>query len=478
MDGSNLSDPREGAGPLGLSSMDAAASYPPPSSTSGISEPPLTDRAPSEGQPVSSESNAQETSTNPVFQLSEQTTSVLDRIRANGGQAANATLAFEAAKEQMMRTMATTDKIPTPSPSGVTTRGGKAGRSGKGPKRASLAGDGVDNAETASQSPSTRGRGRGRPPGKARGSRGRAGGKNGTKKREDREDDDDDDSDSSEVYTPAATQTKSGRAIQKPTVFVPPPPPSPAVNHKRKRTYRRNPESAVCKVCLRGTSPTSNMIVFCDGCNTPYHRYCHHPPIDQSVVDQLDKEWYCRPCEKERNLLASEVDVSKFVPANGASLEERQRYFLGLPPKLLVRLLTRATTLQPSLPVFSPEFKFQDTGEAITITPSTNGHSRSQPASGSQSANRLHPDAMEIDNTPVVQGNEDEEAEDEDLGPPEHPANYPRPGYGLMRSLPPEQDDQQWLVDDEDQNGVFTHVYRADASIADTTQKGGKEPVT
>jgi hypothetical protein len=123
------------------------------------------------------------------------------------------------------------------------------------------------------------------------------------------------------VYSPVVTMTKSGRSVQKPTAFVPPPP-SPTTTNKRKRPYRRNPESAVCKVCLRGTSPANNMIVFCDGCNTPYHRYCHHPPIDQAVIDEVDKEWYCKQCEKERVVPVPESDVADFVTAGGASLEQ------------------------------------------------------------------------------------------------------------------------------------------------------------
>ena len=157
----------------------------------------------------------------------------------------------------------------------------------------------------------------------------------------------------SEVATPVATMTKSGRNVQKPTSFVPPPP-SPTTTTKRKRTYRRNPESAVCKMCLRGTSPASNMIVFCDGCNTPYHRYCHQPPIEQAVIDEVDKEWYCQPCEKERIVPVPEAEVASFVSAAGAGAEQRQKYFASLPPGMLVTLLTKATTLKPDLPLFGP----------------------------------------------------------------------------------------------------------------------------
>ena len=62
------------------------------------------------------------------------------------------------------------------------------------------------------------------------------------------------------------------------------------------------------------------MIVFCDGCNTPYHRFCHHPPIDQSVIDEVDKEWYCKACEKER--IVSVADVANFIAANEAPVEQ------------------------------------------------------------------------------------------------------------------------------------------------------------
>jgi hypothetical protein len=170
---------------------------------------------------------------------------------------------------------------------------------------------------------------RGRPIGRPRGSRARGptrastrGGRGGKRKRND---EDDDNSSDSEIITTSAQTTKSGRNVQKPTSFVPPPQPSPQATpvYKRKKpTYRKNPESAVCKVCLRGVSPASNMIVFCDGCNTPYHQWCHQPPIDKSVIEEIDKEWFCRPCERERIQPVPEVEVLGFVAAEGASAEE------------------------------------------------------------------------------------------------------------------------------------------------------------
>lgn len=64
------------------------------------------------------------------------------------------------------------------------------------------------------------------------------------------------------------------------------------------------------------------MIVFCDGCNTPYHRFCHHPPIDQAVIDEVDKEWYCTQCEKARVVPVPESEISSYISAPGASIEQ------------------------------------------------------------------------------------------------------------------------------------------------------------
>lgn len=247
--------------------------------------------------------------------------------QANGPTASNAGPEPNASQEN-----AADDANGTGASPGILKRGGRGvgrgSRGGRASKRASFAVDDHDAAvamggETGeTQTSSVRGRGRGgRPRGRARGS-----GRGGKRKRGDDDDGDGDrdDSDSSEVYTPTAIITKSGRSIQKPTTFVPPPAPaaSPTTVVKRKRTWRRNPENAVCKSCLRGVSPASNMIVFCDGCNTAYHRYCHHPPIDQSVVDEVDKEWYCRQCQRQRIEPVPEAAVADFVAARGASLEE------------------------------------------------------------------------------------------------------------------------------------------------------------
>ena len=304
--------------PAPLENMPSSA---PPSTsnnmtTSSLSDVPMTDspepavQAPGPNDSVPSSS-----------QLSAQTEQVLKRINLNAANAAAAgTPGWEAAKEQIMKDMATSDKFPTPTPpreASAPTRRGRGGRKASSARNGNMAADEITvktASDLTSTTPAKRGRGGGRPRG-----RGRGGGRGGKRKREDA---DEGDSDDSEVYTPIATMTKSGRSVQKPESFVPPPPASPTTHKRKRTTYRRNPESAVCKVCLRGTSPASNMIVFCDDCNTPYHRYCHHPPIDQSVIDEVDKEWYCKQCARERVLPVPDADVAGFVSAEGAPAEQ------------------------------------------------------------------------------------------------------------------------------------------------------------
>jgi hypothetical protein len=61
--------------------------------------------------------------------------------------------------------------------------------------------------------------------------------------------------------------------------------------------------------------------VFCDGCGTPYHQYCHDPPIEADVVDIPDKEWFCSTCVKSKENIA-EPNADGLVPGDGLSAEE------------------------------------------------------------------------------------------------------------------------------------------------------------
>ena len=61
------------------------------------------------------------------------------------------------------------------------------------------------------------------------------------------------------------------------------------------------------------------MIVFCDGCNTPYHQYCHDPPISSEVIAILDKEWFCIECVKSKEPSPVKEDESQSIQVRDPS---------------------------------------------------------------------------------------------------------------------------------------------------------------
>lgn len=155
-----------------------------------------------------------------------------------------------------------------------------------------------------------RGRGGGRPRVRPVGGSGR-----GTKRKRAQSEDlvIKDDTDVSETFTPLPTQSRSGRRIFKASTFAPvtidleTPTTAKASSgtgimgtadpgKKAKKRYRKPGDASVCKNCGRGHSPVGNMIVFCDGCNTPWHQYCHDKPIGAEVVQIEEKEWFCADC--------------------------------------------------------------------------------------------------------------------------------------------------------------------------------------
>ena len=85
-------------------------------------------------------------------------------------------------------------------------------------------------------------------------------------------------------------------------------------------------EASVCRVCQRGHSPSRNLIVFCDGCNTPYHQYCHDPPVEDEVVKVEEKEWLCSYCTGSRQTALigglGEAELRSASSGEGLSLEE------------------------------------------------------------------------------------------------------------------------------------------------------------
>lgn len=270
---------------------------------------------------------------------------VLKRVSASSDAAAQSgTPGWGAARDQVLKNMVTIDQIST-----SQTPTSKQVASAHATEPITPAEQSALSINATPSSTGSRGRGRGRGRGRPRGrgtpgrgtigrgtlgrGRGRGGGRGGKRKRVDEDEIKAEDDSDSEAYELTATMTKSGRNVQKPTTFVPPPSASLPTNGvsggvgssgvKRKRHYnRKNPESTVCKICYRPHSPTTNMIVFCDGCNAPYHRYCHHPPIEQEVVDVPEMEWYCAECKADPGFQHVEPAIETFV--GGAMLSEQQ----------------------------------------------------------------------------------------------------------------------------------------------------------
>jgi hypothetical protein len=128
----------------------------------------------------------------------------------------------------------------------------------------------------------------------------------GTKRKRGKDDEDtssslselsDSDVDAAAASKKAATKTKSGRHVQKPTQFNPTDTPG---SQKRKNYGKRTAEQALCKVCTRGLSPIANQIVFCDGCNNCWHQLCHDPYIDDEFVTDENRSWFCGSCATKR----------------------------------------------------------------------------------------------------------------------------------------------------------------------------------
>ena len=300
----------------------------------------------------------------PTF--SAQTNEVLARIKEKKAKGVEGSKSRgETAIESELANMSTVGAMTAPDrPTNTTGSGTGAktgGRRGRGPRRrGSPAARGTIKVERVMETafalfdvPTSgrgRGRGRGSRGGRPRGARnGRGGGRGGKRKREDDDDGneegkEDDDTDASETFTPLPTQSRSGRKIfqansftpvviidgehAKPSMSLTTPTKQTNVPAKRRRGgYRRAPgATAVCKNCGRGHSPSSNVIVFCDGCNTPWHQYCHDPPIEGELLQIEQQEWFCTTCTVLRE---EKVQLEGKVAGEGMSLIE---VYFDLPP--------------------------------------------------------------------------------------------------------------------------------------------------
>jgi hypothetical protein len=195
-------------------------------------------------------------------------------------------------------------------------------------------------------------------------------------------------------------------------------------------------------------TPQNNQIVYCDGCNTPYHQFCHDPPIEKDVIQIAEKEWFCKPCVKTREL--AQFGLSSLVPGPDLLVHERKQYFSSLPKETLVSLLTYASAVHPQLPLY-------DRDEVSRILdsepPSPSEHRRTNGNVKLSLAVPSHDTHILSTNGVIAE---------EDI--PDHPpdsyatASFPKPGQGIAaRAMGPESEDMEWLVDDNLE--VFSHIY-------------------
>ncbi|KAJ5084427.1 hypothetical protein NUU61_009006 [Penicillium alfredii] len=149
--------------------------------------------------------------------------------------------------------------------------------------------------------------------------------------------------------------------------------PTSKTSRKRKRVYRKKDANIVCARCQRGNSPSTNAIVFCDGCNAAWHQKCHDPPIDNEVIRVKEMEWYCheckptqKPADEQNRPLAKPRKTQKRsqfmhprqkVPqlelgGDQFTADERRAYLSALSHASLVELLVNVSSRNPSVPMF------------------------------------------------------------------------------------------------------------------------------
>ncbi|KAI9893431.1 MAG: hypothetical protein M1814_006728 [Vezdaea aestivalis] len=390
----------------------------PPSTTSSSATPPQTS-----GQPV------------PVAPLgdlnySASTNAILERMPKSV-----TTSAWEAARNAVLSTVQTSDNMPPPSSTPTAPalppvpRGGRSGRGARPRGAASTAGEGSSRSPVSSTASASGLRGRGR-----------RGGKRGGKRKRTRDDDmssdgmgeDGEEGEGTDNggYTALPTKSRSGRKIQRPTHFDP----AKKTPSKRRGTYKRGPELGICRHCGRGAWTAGNKIVFCDGCQSAWHQFCHWPVITKEVIEEEGREFFCKECVGGKD---GDIDFEKLRKGQGMTLEEvsqlepvvpdradengtlqKKSYLQAVPPPLLIKLLIHASTLQPSLPLFPP---IPDPSQTLL-----NGEKTG--------------DAQNLDQSLSIA------------------ALYPPAGAGIALST--DSVDLGWLQDSDPE--VFSHIYRED----------------
>ncbi|KAK1836558.1 CoA-transferase family III domain-containing protein [Podospora conica] len=295
--------------------------------------------------------------------------------------------------------------------------------------------------------------------------------------------------------TPPLTMTKSGRQVQKPETYNP----ATVDAHTKKRANygKRTAEQALCKHCSRLHSPASNQIVFCDGCNDPWHQFCHDPWIDNAVVQDASKSWFCGACTEKRNRHQSKrqkVAADPPKPAGpppreswAAKTPQQQRaYLLTLSSQELVGLVMTSLELHPDLPIFPAPVPPPAPVEPTADSPGPAGASRSL-FSGSTTEG-LFP---RVDANPTGQmnfvrkttknkggkddkGNEDD-PEDEVGETDPLVALWPKPGKGMFSRML--QDEEAEFMEDDDDYEAFSVILYDDKGkkIEENGIKVGKQ---
>ncbi|VBB84621.1 Putative Protein similar to C30D11.08c of Schizosaccharomyces pombe [Podospora comata] len=261
--------------------------------------------------------------------------------------------------------------------------------------------------------------------------------------------------------TPTATMTKSGRQVLKPDAYNPAA--MEAATKKRVHYGKRTAEQALCKKCSRMHSPSSNQIVFCDGCDAGWHQYCHDPFVSDDIIKNTSKNWFCSECaaKKERQGSHAKKLKQEHVPRGppkkeswaGKSVQQKKAYLSTLPAQELVGLLMTSLELHPDLPIFpSPVV---DTGVDASGAPrglfaggTTEGlFTRANANPTGQGINFMR----KVQSNGSARGSQDRTAGQQEEEDEEDPLTllWPKPGKGLYARLGADVLDEGGLLDAE-----------------------------
>ncbi|EPY50830.1 PHD finger containing protein Phf2 [Schizosaccharomyces cryophilus OY26] len=181
-----------------------------------------------------------------------------------------------------------------------------------------------------------------------------------------------------EQFNMEGVKTKSGRKVHRPNHF------DPLVKlPTRKRGPGRRPTIALtmkCCICQRLQSPPTNRIVFCDGCNAPFHQLCHEPNIPDSLLDSPNGEWFCNACSQRKH--QKPLIVGSTAKELSLSLEEKRSYLFSLPTSHLVDILLMCEQAHPELPTLSPNAVSFIKNKKQEKTPVVSSEVMSQPGFG------------------------------------------------------------------------------------------------